>query len=425
MMGLFGSSIDDPKTLGILQLASGLMSSPRFGQGMSQGLLAYGDTMQRAKQQQSLDEMRKLQAEQAKLQMEQTRANMEAQRRQQDFLANIPSPQMAASQAALSGGGGPTLANAANMPEVQPGGGMMFDAMRAGLIPPAEYFKLTQKERPKVKEFKEVRQADGSVKIVGFDEYGKPVDTGQTPFKDQQQVNFGGYLAGRDPITGAFNKWGDVTMNAAQKDDSARGWANVGIGRENLRLKADENNINRTANRTQLINDPVTGPMLVDKGTGRGSPVVGPNGQTVPGEKKVQEQKGAQAVLDLLDEADKYISGATGSYGGALLDEGAKVFGKATGGAVNIGRLKAIEGALLSKMPRMEGPQSNYDVMAYRQAVGQIGDPRIPGEIKKAAVDTVRTLQRKYVGMPDGPAGQWGQPQQPAGNAVDWNSLPR
>jgi hypothetical protein len=71
MSGLFGTSLDDPRTMGMMQLVGGLMSSPRFGQGMSQGLLAYGDTMQRAKQQQAQDQLRQMQMKQMQLQMQQ------------------------------------------------------------------------------------------------------------------------------------------------------------------------------------------------------------------------------------------------------------------------------------------------------------------------------------------------------------------
>jgi hypothetical protein len=92
MMGLFGSSIDDPKTLGILQLASGLMSSPRFGQGMSQGLLAYGDTMQRAKQQQAQEKLNALREEQMRMQMEQQRAQMQQQQTDQQAMRGMFTP---------------------------------------------------------------------------------------------------------------------------------------------------------------------------------------------------------------------------------------------------------------------------------------------------------------------------------------------
>jgi hypothetical protein len=110
MMGLFGSSIDDPKTLGILQLASGLMSSPRFGQGMSQGLLAYGDTMQRAKQQQAQEKMNALREEQARMQMEQMRAQMQQQQTDQQAMRGMFTPMS-----------GPTQDQGPLMPRFDPG----------------------------------------------------------------------------------------------------------------------------------------------------------------------------------------------------------------------------------------------------------------------------------------------------------------
>jgi hypothetical protein len=86
MGGLFGTSMDDPRTMGLFQLAAGLMSAPRMGQGLSQGLLAYGDTMSRAKQQQSLDELRKMQMEQQRMQMEQQRAQAEQQAKDRSLM---------------------------------------------------------------------------------------------------------------------------------------------------------------------------------------------------------------------------------------------------------------------------------------------------------------------------------------------------
>ena len=158
----------------------------------------------------------------------------------------------------------------------------------------------------------------------------------------------------------------------------------------------EANEINRQAARTQIINDPVQGPLLVDKGTGATTPARFANGQPVPGEVPAKARANAQDVQMLLDEAAKNITKATGSYAGAGLDQVARVFGAATDGSIAIANLKAIEGALLSKMPRMEGPQSNYDVQAYRQAVGDIGDPTVPNKQKAAAVETVKQIQQKY-----------------------------
>jgi hypothetical protein len=111
MAGLFGTSIDDPKTLGILQLASGLMSSPRFGQGMSQGLLAYGDTMQRAKQQQAQEKMNALREEQARMQMEQMRAQMQQQQTDRQAMQSMFTPMS-----------GPTQDQGPLMPQFDPRG---------------------------------------------------------------------------------------------------------------------------------------------------------------------------------------------------------------------------------------------------------------------------------------------------------------
>lgn len=158
----------------------------------------------------------------------------------------------------------------------------------------------------------------------------------------------------------------------------------------------ETNDIQRQAARVQIVNDPVQGPLLVDKGTGTTTPARFANGQPVPGEVPAKAQANARDVQMLLQEAQNNITRATGSYTGAGIDQLARVFGAATDGSIAIANLKAIEGALLSKMPRMEGPQSNYDVQAYRQAVGEIGDPTIPNRQKAAAVETVRQIQMKY-----------------------------
>lgn len=158
----------------------------------------------------------------------------------------------------------------------------------------------------------------------------------------------------------------------------------------------EANDINRQAGRTQIINDPVQGPIAVDKGTSTATPVRFQNGQPVLGEVPAKAAANSRDVQMLLQEAQANISRATGSYVGAGIDQLARVFGAATDGSIAIGNLKAIEGALMSKMPRMEGPQSNYDVQAYRQAVGDIGDPTVPNKQKAAAVETVKQLQMRY-----------------------------
>ncbi len=105
----------------------------------------------------------------------------------------------------------------------------------------------------------------------------------------------------------------------------------------------------------------------------------------------------ANSTKTLLDLAEPLIDVATGSAGGAAVDALARVFGRATNGAEAIAKLKVLQAGLMTSMPRMEGPQSDRDVQLYREAAGQIGDPTVPAAVKKAAVETIRQIQDKYI----------------------------
>lgn len=104
----------------------------------------------------------------------------------------------------------------------------------------------------------------------------------------------------------------------------------------------------------------------------------------------------AGQVLSLLAEAEKLLPRATGSGGGALLDTIAGASGYATDGAKATAQLRTIAGQLVSKMPRMEGPQSNADVKMYQDMAGDLANPATPREQRLAALQTIRKLSQKY-----------------------------
>jgi hypothetical protein len=110
-------------------------------------------------------------------------------------------------------------------------------------------------------------------------------------------------------------------------------------------------------------------------------------------QKKGANAKTINAVLDL---ADPLIDASTGSLVGAGADKIAGAFGKSMSGAEAAAQLQVLQAGLMLNQPRMEGPQSDADVLLYRQAAGQIGDPTVPRGIKKAALQTIRQLQQKY-----------------------------
>ncbi len=111
----------------------------------------------------------------------------------------------------------------------------------------------------------------------------------------------------------------------------------------------------------------------------------------------VQQGKDTQDIFSILNEARPLLSGATGSYGGVALDKLGQSVGFATDGAKATAQLKALEGALVAKMPKMSGPQSDKDVLLYKQMAGQIGDATIPIEQRRAAMDTIENLNMKYL----------------------------
>ncbi len=111
------------------------------------------------------------------------------------------------------------------------------------------------------------------------------------------------------------------------------------------------------------------------------------------------QKKGANAntINAVLDIADPLIDAATGSLVGAGADKVAGAFGKSLSGAEATAQLQVLQAGLMLNQPRMEGPQSDADVKLYQAAAGQIGDPTVPREIKKAALKTIRMLQSKYI----------------------------
>jgi hypothetical protein len=130
-------------------------------------------------------------------------------------------------------------------------------------------------------------------------------------------------------------------------------------------------------------------------------------------------KKGSNAVStqSTLEIADPLIDLSTGSSAGAARDQVAAFFGKATSGAEASAQLKVLQASLMTSMPRMEGPQSDADVKLYQQAAGQIGDPTVPNPIKKAAVQTIRQLQQKYIDRASQQNGT--TPQQPKRSRAD------
>lgn len=116
---------------------------------------------------------------------------------------------------------------------------------------------------------------------------------------------------------------------------------------------------------------------------------------------KINEQisktgRDAEGVKGILDIAEKLIPKSTASGIGTVVDAATGLVGVSTEGADTAESLRSLEGALIMKMPRMEGPQSNMDQQLYRQMAAKIGDSTVPVGRRMAALNTLRELTDKY-----------------------------
>lgn len=128
----------------------------------------------------------------------------------------------------------------------------------------------------------------------------------------------------------------------------------------------------------------------------------------IAGAKQVGEATGkAQAAIDvksikapqiesLLQQAEKLLPNATAGGMATGMRDAAGYFGEATPGSKIDSRLDIIGAALTSGVPRMEGPQSNYDVALYQQAAGDLANTKKPAATRLAAIKTLREINNKY-----------------------------
>lgn len=216
------------------------------------------------------------------------------------------------------------------------------------------------------------------------DEFGQRVGDGIGQWKAPMLINQGDRQTLFDPGTRQTLGSLGINMSQAERDASARGWASQALARERMNF--------------DMAGGAEAGKPQYKDGNWVMPPRGLQPGQSVPAMPSAGV-KDANEALALIGQAKQLIPKATGSYFGSAMDTAARAFGKSTEGDMATGQLQALEGALVAKMPKMSGPQSDKDVALYRQMAGVIGDPTIPAERKLAALQTVEEIQRRYAGV--------------------------
>jgi len=109
----------------------------------------------------------------------------------------------------------------------------------------------------------------------------------------------------------------------------------------------------------------------------------------------VRDIKRVTTELEEISKDGGLIDQATGSGAGRLVDIGAQFFGTATPGDIATGQLEPIADMVLKMVPRFEGPQSNADVTSYNRAAGELANPNLPNERRKAAAKVILRLMKQ------------------------------
>jgi len=123
------------------------------------------------------------------------------------------------------------------------------------------------------------------------------------------------------------------------------------------------------------------------------------NAQTMGASSPQQRVQDANDAMSILRQAAPLVNKSTSSGAGTAVDYLAGLAGYSTAGADTAADLKVLGGALVSKMPKMSGPQSDKDVALYKEMAGKLGDSTVPASQKRSAMQTLMNLQAKYAGV--------------------------
>ena len=119
----------------------------------------------------------------------------------------------------------------------------------------------------------------------------------------------------------------------------------------------------------------------------------GVEGDAKMNEARSKDVKTAEKFLSIANQAEQILNtGPTASGFGSAVDKAAAFFGKTTDGAVAATQLKAIGGWLVANVPRMEGPQSNFDVGNYQVMAADVANDSLPVDRRLAALQTIKTM---------------------------------
>ena len=106
--------------------------------------------------------------------------------------------------------------------------------------------------------------------------------------------------------------------------------------------------------------------------------------------------KNAYEVAKIFPAIEKALPNAHGSGIGNIMGGVANFVGYESDKNAADAELKVMSDKLLKAVPRFSGPQSDKDVASYKEAAGSIGDASLPMNVRMAALNTIKELNKPY-----------------------------
>lgn len=112
---------------------------------------------------------------------------------------------------------------------------------------------------------------------------------------------------------------------------------------------------------------------------------------------KAKAGRQGEQMLSAIEEARSLLGKKpTASGVGAMVDKAGRAVGVTSDSAKTAAQLETLSGWMVANVPRMEGPQSNFDVENYKIMAAKVGDRTVPVDERLAALSTLESLHRKY-----------------------------
>lgn len=123
------------------------------------------------------------------------------------------------------------------------------------------------------------------------------------------------------------------------------------------------------------------------------------------GASDIKKGRQSQSILSTIKEAETLLPIASGGLGGTALSAGKGIINYSDETTQANEKLRLLSGWLVSNVPRMEGPQSNFDVQNYKTMAADVGNTMKPIGDRMAALRGLQGLQEKYSEINMAPTG--------------------